>query len=502
MVSPKKAVSGNQRLQAPYELMPVDLIGNHHCDQLADSGQKQVGMERLLVLGSSAGHTEAVLEVVDGFLHIDTDLIGILPFLRASCGAWVGAQVLFRVDVDHAPAGRLRAGILAVADAPGFLCFGIVLPLHLWTDELHGGEAAAQMGFTALSLHGEGRVMWTAGDAVFIKGAVGIFQGEPAVEWDESLFEMELVEEVMVDLYGVKGGVPQEGLWVDKRVHAEEVLQDGDEGLGIGKGLVLVRGIGFLFYNDIRVCLEEVLVVKGDVADNAQAVGHETELVGIAEMPVDVHLLDGRVGFGMGRQGSIGGLVRVIGIIKPLCFFECLELFDDAVGVFGIIFRHPCLDAGGVKNGHGGKGGINVLADWLRQIHKIVEHGLQVREEILLEPRELGGVRDDAEAAEVPQLLGILQEHDQKRVGRDGKDALQQKGFEHGIEQVLARPAGKGMEMCHKRDGDNLVHVYGLIKHDEELVFIVVKFFLAICKNIFQGKLFVCYHIGSNSFTD
>ena len=211
MVSPKKAVSGNQRLQAPYELMPVDLIGNHHCDQLADSGQKQVGMERLLVLGSSAGHTEAVLEVVDGFLHIDTDLIGILPFLRASCGAWVGAQVLFRVDVDHAPAGRLRAGILAVADAPGFLCFGIVLPLHLWTDELHGGEAAAQMGFTALTLHGEGRVMWTAGDAVFIKGAVGIFQGEPAVEWDESLFEMELVEEVMVDLYGVKGGVPQEG---------------------------------------------------------------------------------------------------------------------------------------------------------------------------------------------------------------------------------------------------------------------------------------------------
>ena len=165
MVSPKKAVSGNQRLQAPYELMPVDLIGNHHCDQLADSGQKQVGMERLLVLGSSAGHTEAVLEVVDGFLHIDTDLIGILPFLRASCGAWVGAQVLFRVDVDHAPAGRLRAGILAVADAPGFLCFGIVLPLHLWTDELHGGEAAAQMGFTALSLHGQGRVVWTAGDA-------------------------------------------------------------------------------------------------------------------------------------------------------------------------------------------------------------------------------------------------------------------------------------------------------------------------------------------------
>lgn len=128
--------------------------------------------------------------------------------------------------------------------------------------------------------------MGTAGNAVFIEGAAGVFQGEPAVQGDESLFEMELVEE-------------------------------------------------------------------GDAADNAQPVGHEAELVGIAEMPVDVHLLDGGVGFGMGRHGGIGGLIRVIGIIGPLSFYECLELSDDAVGVFGIVFGHPCLDAGGVKNGWG-----------------------------------------------------------------------------------------------------------------------------------------------------
>ena len=301
----------------------------------------------------------------------------------------------------------------------------------------------------------------------------------------------------MVDLDGIKGGISQEGLWVDEGVHPEEVLQDGDEGLGISKGLVLVRRVGFLLNDDIRVCIEEILIVKGDAADNAQAVGDETEFVGIAEMTVDVHLLDGGVGFGMGRHGGIGGLVRVIGIIEPLSFFECLELFDDAVGVFGIVFRYPCFDAGGVKNSHGGKGGIDLLADWLRQIHKVVEHGLQIREEILLEPREPGGIRDNAETAEIPQFLGIFQEHDQKRVGGDGKDALQQKGFEHGIEQVFAWPAGKGMEMCHKRDRDNLIHVDGFIKHDEELVFIVVKFFLAISKNIFQGKLFVCYHISA-----
>lgn len=99
----------------------------------------------------------------------------------------------------------------------------------------------------------------------------------------------------MVNLYGIKGGIPKEYLGVDERVHAEEVLQDGYEGFGIGKGLVLVRGVRFLLYNDIRVCIEEILIVKGDATDNAQPVGYETEFVGIAEMSVDVHLLDGGV---------------------------------------------------------------------------------------------------------------------------------------------------------------------------------------------------------------
>ena len=33
-----------------------------------------------------------------------------------------------------------------------------------------------------------------------------------------------------------------------------------------------------------------------------------------------------------------------------------------------------------------------------------------------------------------------------------------------------------------------------------EMVFIVIKFILTIGKNIFQRKLFVCYHIGTTPF--
>lgn len=201
---------------------------------------------------------------------------------------------------------------------------------------------------------------------------------------------------------------PKEGLGVDERVPAEEVFQDGDEGLGIGERLVLIREVGFLLYNDIRIRIEEILIVKGDAADNAQPVGHEAELVGIAEMSVDVHLLDGGIGFGMGRHGCIGSRIGGIGIIESLSFFKGLEMFDYAVGVFRVIFCHPCFDIGDIKNSYGGKGRVDFLADWLCQVHNVIEHGLQDREEILLEPREPGGVRDNAEAAEIPQLCGGL----------------------------------------------------------------------------------------------
>ena len=46
------------------------------------------------------------------------------------------------------------------------------------------------------------------------------------------------------------------------------------------------------FHNDIRVDVEEVPVVKGNVPDNAKAVGNDAKFIGIAEMAVDIHLRD------------------------------------------------------------------------------------------------------------------------------------------------------------------------------------------------------------------
>ena len=53
-------------------------------------------------------------------------------------------------------------------------------------------------------------------------------------------------------------------------------------------------------HNDIRMSIQEIFIVKSDIADDTEPVGDHAEFIGIAEMSVDVHLLDGRIGGGMG----------------------------------------------------------------------------------------------------------------------------------------------------------------------------------------------------------
>ena len=54
-----------------------------------------------------------------------------------------------------------------------------------------------------------------------------------------------------------------------------------------------------------------------------------------------------------------------------------------------------------------------------------------------------------------------------------------------------AGSAGGSVEMETERRRDNFIEVDGFIEYGKELRFIVIKFILAIGKNIFLRKLFV-----------
>ena len=122
--------------------MLMDLVSNHHSDQLGNTGEKKVCVKRFLILSSSTSNTETVFEMVDRFLDIDSDFVGFIPFFRTALDSRIRAKIFLRIDVDHPSAGRCRAGIVAMADTVFGFIRRIVFPFHFGTYKFHGGNLA------------------------------------------------------------------------------------------------------------------------------------------------------------------------------------------------------------------------------------------------------------------------------------------------------------------------------------------------------------------------
>ena len=122
--------------------MLMDLVSNHHSDQLSNTGEKKVCVKRFLILSSSTGNTETVFEMVDGFFNIDTNLVGFIPFFRTALDTRICAEIFLRIDVDHPSAGRSRAGVVTVADTAFGFIRRIVFPFHFGAYKFHGRDLA------------------------------------------------------------------------------------------------------------------------------------------------------------------------------------------------------------------------------------------------------------------------------------------------------------------------------------------------------------------------
>ncbi len=204
----------------------------------------------------------------------------------------------------------------------------------------------------------------------------------------------------------------------------KKILQYRDQGFGISKAFVLIRGIRFLFHYDIRMCFQEILVIKSDIPYNAKPIGDNTEFKGVAKMPVNVHLLDGGIGSGVGRHRTISCLVRVKRIIQVMGFLKSFELPDDAVGIFGVVFFHPGFNAGGIKQDHGSFFQINLLANWFGKVYKTLKHVLQIWKEGLFKACKFRSIGNNSKAAEVPEFLREFEKQEQKAVCGNGENTL------------------------------------------------------------------------------
>ena len=89
-----------------------------------------------------------------------------------------------------------------------------------------------------------------------------------------------------------------------------KIREDGPEGDRIPDFLIFVRVIG-LGRGNLRVMFSEIIVEEGDVTADAQTVGGDACLDGIAEVPVDILLAGVRVGLGSVREEGLNSFVGV-----------------------------------------------------------------------------------------------------------------------------------------------------------------------------------------------
>ncbi len=95
---------------------------------------------------------------------------------------------------------------------------------------------------------------------------------------------------------GIKGNAAKECVRLNQRMCSEKVLESMTQKPCIMNGFVFIRRIGFLFNGNFRTLFKESLVVKLNVLDDAESICNNPYLIGVAEIPIDIELLDFRIG--------------------------------------------------------------------------------------------------------------------------------------------------------------------------------------------------------------
>lgn len=115
-------------------------IGEKNSNEMCDTRQDQIRMQRLLILCSASYKTEIIFDVVDISFDNSPYFIGAIPFFGSADRSGISAQILFRIDINHTTASGSGTRIYATALSMRFLGGFIVSPYHFRTDKLECGN--------------------------------------------------------------------------------------------------------------------------------------------------------------------------------------------------------------------------------------------------------------------------------------------------------------------------------------------------------------------------
>lgn len=163
-------------------------------------------------------------------------------------------------------------------------------------------------------------------------------------------------------------------------------------------------------------------IVKNKMTDHAKTIRNNTDFVGIAKVAVNVELFFLRARSSMGGRGGLSGFIRGIIIVKVMGFCIGFELFDDTVGVFGIVFCDPGFDPRRIENSHICLCRIDGVTDGFRKGNELIENKPKIIEEILLKAGDLRSIGDLIKTAERTKVSGVVKKYQKQGIRWDRKN--------------------------------------------------------------------------------
>ena len=412
---------------APEVAEIVQRVGEKNAEKLNNAGKEKIGFGGNGAKGTLGIQDEGILHQVEGALNDHPIAVEIVPVLGAPLNARTNPEIPVRIGINALSVGGIGAGMLADTEPSGPPANGFgANPLEPQGAAFPAGTAEEDERGTVR------RTDWgTGGVKRHIRGF-----GISGIEWDAGAAEMKLLPEHGIGVIGVKSAVADEGFIGKGRMGGEKI---GKNGLQRGRIADFLVALGTFRLGKVQfgMLLPEIPVTEGDVSGNAQPVGENAGLGGIAEMAVDILLTGVGVGF-----GAIGekGVNAPVGVESRVGFGNGFCLFELGIEEFGVVLGDLKFDAGGVVDEIIGLFGVYFPADRLGDLHQPLK---QFGEEIAVvfpEPGKLGGVRHLGEAAEIPKFGAALQNRDQQDVRRDPQQGFQNQGADKALQVIDVAP--------------------------------------------------------------
>lgn len=200
-----------------------NFIGENNSNELGNTCKNQISVQRLFILGSASCKTQIILDVINISFNNRPDFVGVIPSFGSADDTGISTKLLFRIDIDHAPARGRSTRIFTAAKSVIFSSCIMLFPFNLRANEFVSCYPTAKFG-SSFALQWQRRIMGTTGNTIFINGIIPTFKSGFCIQRNIRLDEMSVItksvtsKKLFVEFCSIKSRITKEFFGINQRM--------------------------------------------------------------------------------------------------------------------------------------------------------------------------------------------------------------------------------------------------------------------------------------------